>query len=617
MRWCWRSFVFVLVTLCSLPRPSKAEAGEGTWVEPYSVDDFPYVHEWDTTTGVEMVDRYDCADGLDESGPEVVYRFEVIRPGRVTAWVEGDVPGSIDVDVHLVESPDVTGGRVDCLDRGHQVAEADFSPGPGWVSVDTFVDEGEPLPGPYVLRIDFSPEEEGVIVRERQVALGVLWRQEIHADLFGGVQSVNLLEVDLTHPEVVIEPRLGDGCERTSSISRRVEAVAGINAGFFGAGCEPVGLVRIEDRYLASNPSSRPPRATLGLGDDGLALVEHIPPGDPFDEVHHALGGLPQLVRHGVPDVTWREEGAGESFSYSRHPRTAACVTGDDYLLFITFDGRTDAGLGVDLFDLADFMVSLGCERGLNYDGGGSSTMWVWPWVGSGVVSYPSDNRTANHLGERAVSNGWMIWAPRANRPPRFTNVPPLEAWEEVVYTYDADAIDLDLESVVFSLESAPDGMVVDRASGVVTWTPTYRDERLQEVIVAASDMIETTELNFEITLTIEDRDGDGLPDRWETEYGTDPERDDALDDPDGDGLTNIEEFDRGSDPNAPPEADTGIDSGTDGGGADGDADADVDADSDGDIDRSDPATPDGAAGGCDCRAVGRADGLALIGRLL
>jgi hypothetical protein len=56
--------------------------------------------------------------------------------------------------------------------------------------------------------------------------------------------------------------------------------------------------------------------------------------------------------------------------------------------------------------------------------------------------------------------------------------------------------------------------------------------------------------------LTRGDRDGDGLPDDWETEHGLDPESaegDDGADgDPDGDGLTNIEEFAAGTDPNHP-----------------------------------------------------------------
>jgi hypothetical protein len=52
---------------------------------------------------------------------------------------------------------------------------------------------------------------------------------------------------------------------------------------------------------------------------------------------------------------------------------------------------------------------------------------------------------------------------------------------------------------------------------------------------------------------TLEDTDGDTMPDKWELDHGLDPlDRADGELDPDQDGLTNQQEYDRRSDPHNP-----------------------------------------------------------------
>ena len=45
------------------------------------------------------------------------------------------------------------------------------------------------------------------------------------------------------------------------------------------------------------------------------------------------------------------------------------------------------------------------------------------------------------------------------------------------------------------------------------------------------------------------DRDGDGMPSRWETRHGLDPDHADGTADLDGDGLSNLGEYRHGGDP--------------------------------------------------------------------
>jgi len=85
-----------------------------------------------------------------------------------------------------------------------------------------------------------------------------------------------------------------------------------------------------------------------------------------------------------------------------RHPRTAICFN-QEYVYFVVVDGRVDSySIGMTLPELGFFCKDkLGASWGINYDGGGSSTMWI-----NGIVqNKPSDGR------ERGVANGWMMVA--------------------------------------------------------------------------------------------------------------------------------------------------------------------------------------------------------------
>lgn len=558
-----------------------AAPGTGTIADPVIIDDFPYAVADDTTGRGQEIDRYACAATLDESGPEVVYRLEVPEPGRLVAWVEGDDYVNTDIDIHLLGATTVNGGEAtDCIARSNLALEEDqLAPGTYWLVVDSYVDAGTPLSGPYELRVDFIPYDTW---RDRPVARGVVWRQRLYPDLYGYYQTANVLVIDPTEPDLSVVPVEGQGCETPASMGARVGAVAAVNAGFFASGCAPVGLVKIDGQLIATNGG---PWATFGMDTAGGPLLDWVDDGLDWPAARHALGGKPMLVQGSAVDVTWELEGVGSAFTYDRHPRTAACIDAAGHVTFITFDGRTPAGGGIALDDLAEWMVGLGCAYGMNFDGGGSTSLWIDGQPFGGVVNYPSDNLTADHAGARAVSNAWAVFAGPYNHPPRFTTTPdPLTASEGVPYAYDADALDLDVyDPLVFDLVSGPGAAAVDPTTGLFSWTPTYRDGEPQDVVISVTDGVHTTEQPFTLTVDVLDSDGDGLPDAWETEYGTDPLTPDGDADPDGDGYTNLEEYNLGSDPLDPE--DPGVAS------PDGGADA-------GD------ATDNAPGAGCSCRTL-------------
>jgi hypothetical protein len=599
-----------VVTVGGASTHAFAAPAAGTLADPYLIDAFPYAHAADTSGGAREIDAYACADWLDECGPERVYRLTLNEAGRLTAWVEGD-GGGVDIDVHLLASTAVSDSVADeCLDRGNTLVEVDgLSPGDYWIVVDSYCDDGQELPGPYALRVDFIGYD---VWRERVVAQGVVWRQKLYPDLFGDMQTANVIDVDPTVFGVRVAPVQASGCQTTPTVAAAAGGVAAVNGGYFGSGCVPVGMVKIDGSILATNPSNRPARATLGVSGGADFMIRPVAHDDSWPGVDDALGGAPMVVDDGQVYAAWQEEGLSASMNYA-HPRTAAGIDGDGHLILVTLDGRTAAGGGVTLDELGQYMSWLGCVDGMNFDGGGSTTMWVAGQPASGVVNYPSDNGEADHFGVRANANSVVVWAEPYNHPPRFTSTPVLTASDGTLYFYDADGLDLNLDDVLtFGLVSGPDGMSVDSDSGETRWTPSYRQGGSKDVVLVLSDGENETEQVFSINVSVADTDGDAMPDAWEREHGLEVGLDDSEQDADGDGYENGEEFALDTDPRDPhdppsrPDSDGGLDAtiGVDGTAADG---AHTDA----------GAPNDSAAGGCGCRARGGASGVPLSFPLL
>lgn len=129
----------------------------------------------------------------------------------------------------------------------------------------------------------------------------------------------------------------------------------------------------------------------FGVDSDSLIYPQ------PFTD---AVTGVPQLIKTGKIDITWEEEKASKSFVETRHPRTAVAKLRDGKFLMLTADGRTEQSAGLDLYDLAEYMLELGAIDAMNLDGGGSTTMFL----DGKVVNRPSDKE-----GERKVSDAILV----------------------------------------------------------------------------------------------------------------------------------------------------------------------------------------------------------------
>lgn len=104
------------------------------------------------------------------------------------------------------------------------------------------------------------------------------------------------------------------------------------------------------------------------------------------------IGGGPTLVQNGKVEQ-W------SGLVHIRHPRSAVGFN-DKYIFMVEVDGRQrDLSVGMTLPEIADYMLKIGCQQAMNFDGGGSSTLWV---LGN-VINSPSEGK------ERPSANALIV----------------------------------------------------------------------------------------------------------------------------------------------------------------------------------------------------------------
>ena len=126
--------------------------------------------------------------------------------------------------------------------------------------------------------------------------------------------------------------------------------------------------------------------------------------GFDWEKIENAVSGGSFLLRDGNIFVDAENQGFGDAFANTRHPRTAVGRTAEGDLVFAAIDGRQNMSAGATLSEAAEIMQSLGCRDALNLDGGGSTTMNI---LGLNV------NRPSDKAGERPVANTIAFYGPK------------------------------------------------------------------------------------------------------------------------------------------------------------------------------------------------------------
>jgi exopolysaccharide biosynthesis protein len=167
---------------------------------------------------------------------------------------------------------------------------------------------------------------------------------------------------------------------------------------------------------IADNMQTQPPGYYLALGPNAYGSVPLPNAGDPvtidgtatpaLDDIDSAIGGGPLLVKDGA----WYADPDGPSKGeFATHmPASGVAVKRDGTLLFFEIDGRQPAlSIGVLQPQFAALMIAFGAVTGMQFDGGGSSTI-VARVPGNALASVlnsPSDGI------ERRIADGLFVYS--------------------------------------------------------------------------------------------------------------------------------------------------------------------------------------------------------------
>jgi hypothetical protein len=93
----------------------------------------------------------------------------------------------------------------------------------------------------------------------------------------------------------------------------------------------------------------------------------------------------------------------------------------------------------------------------------------------------------------------FTVNAGNASLPPVFTSTPPTSGQAGQSYTYDADASDPNNDPLSFSLTTAPSGMSINAATGIVSWVPTSAQLGGNGVTVQVTDGVFNVTQSFTV----------------------------------------------------------------------------------------------------------------------
>ncbi|HEY5391432.1 MAG TPA: phosphodiester glycosidase family protein [Hanamia sp.] len=251
----------------------------------------------------------------------------------------------------------------------------------------------------------------------KEIAPGVRLSNQYFSSLFHAPENINLISLDLHDTTFAIKIAYNDSLlETVSDFGEAGDAIAAVNGNFFnthigGSVCflKIDGLVinRTHDELNGTLYLPWLDTAAMAISGNHIAIITR-PTVTGWAQNHY---DFPTIISAG-PLLVWNKKVVRQRahrFNDTRYSRTGVGLTKDHHLLIIAIDGNAKESAGVTIPEFAKLFKALKCKSAMNFDGGGSTTMWIRGEPENGVVSHPTDNKKYDHFGERKVANAILI----------------------------------------------------------------------------------------------------------------------------------------------------------------------------------------------------------------
>lgn len=225
--------------------------------------------------------------------------------------------------------------------------------------------------------------------------------------IFGSIQSISAIRYPASKFRTKILHRPGQESLTTELIASQAGYVLAVNGSYFNMReLTPVTFLSLDHNVISVTSDSETFRTNGILAfrrANGRKMEISYCDSTEYDNCRKrnnmAIASGPVLIKNGEVSTFRHDEG----FYDKRHPRT---IIGQDNMgnyWFIVIDGRFPGKAdGTTIPETAAVARYLGLEDAINFDGGGSSTLWTKE---TGIVNHPCDNKKFDHAGTRRVPN--------------------------------------------------------------------------------------------------------------------------------------------------------------------------------------------------------------------